>query len=123
MFLSKLSLILWIVCGYPLYSLNMAQNYSDSHEEFAGLNAGDIAIDNDYTPDSDPDLDITVPSVQSGDISSLGEESGESGSDKIGQAEWSQNFAEITFDDFTDESGAKLPDDFNTTSLVYFKLL
>ena len=96
MFLSKVSVIFWIVCGYPLYSLNMAQNNSDSDEEFTGFNAEDITIDNDYIPDSDPDSDITVSAVQSGDISSLGEESGESGPDEIGEAEWSQNFGEIT---------------------------
>ena len=35
-------------------------------------------------------------------------------------------FGEITLDDFTDESGAKLPDDFDTTAatpLAYFELL
>ena len=87
----------------------MAQNNSDSDEEFTGFDAEDITIDNDYIPDSDPDSDITVSSVQSGDISSLGEESGESGPDETGEAEWSQNFGEITLDDFTDESGVKLP--------------
>ena len=45
MFLSKVSLIFWIVCGNPLYSLNMAQNYSDSDEEFTGFNSEDIRID------------------------------------------------------------------------------
>ena len=95
-------------------------------EGLCRFNAEDITIDNDYIPDSDPDSDITVTSVQSGDISSLGEESGESGPDEIGEAEWSQNFGEITLDDFTDESGAKLPDDFDTTAatpLAYFELL
>ena len=86
MFLSKVSVIFWIVCGYPLYSLNMAQNFSDS-DEFTGFNAEDITIYNDYIPDSDPDSDITVSSVQLDDISSLGEESGESGPDEIGEAE------------------------------------
>ena len=73
----------------------MAQNNSDSDEEFTGFNAEDITIDNDYIPDSDPDSDITVSSVQSGDISSLGEESGESGPDEIGEAEWSQNLGRL----------------------------
>ena len=70
MFLSKVSLIFWIVCGNPLYSLKMAQNYSDSDEEFTGFNSEDITIDNDYIPDSEADSDITVSAVQSGDISS-----------------------------------------------------
>ena len=50
----------------------MAQNYSDSDEEFTGFNSEDITIDNDYIPDSETDSDITVSAVQSGDISSLG---------------------------------------------------
>ena len=92
----------------------MAQNYSDSDKEFIGFNAEDITIENDYMPDSDPDSDITASYVQSGDISNLGEESGESGPDEIGEAQGSQNFGEITFDDFNDKIGAKLPDDFDT---------
>ena len=126
MLLSKVSLIYWIICGYPLCFVNMAQNYSDSDEEFTGFNAEDVRIESSYIPDSDPDSDITVSSVHSDDISDLGEESGESGSDEIGEAEWTQNFGEINVDNFTEESGPKLPDDFDTTMaqpLDYFELL
>ena len=104
----------------------MAQNYSDSDEEFTGFNAEDVRIESSYIPDSDPDSDITVSSVHSDDISDLGEESGESGSDEIGEAEWTQNFGEINVDNFTEESGPKLPDDSDTTMaqpLDYFELL
>ena len=45
---------------------------------------------------------------------------------RLGKLSGAQNFGEITLDDFTDESGAKLPDDFDTTAatpLAYFELL
>ena len=95
MVLSKVSLIFWIICCYPLCLDIMAQNYSDSEEEFTGFSTEDINITNNYVPNSDPESDLTVSSVHSEDISDLGEESGgESGTDEIGEAEWTQNFGE-----------------------------
>ena len=127
MVLSKVSLIFWIICCYPLCLDIMAQNYSDSEEEFTGFSTEDINITNNYVPNSDPESDLTVSSVHSEDISDLGEESGgESGTDEIGEAEWTQNFGGITIENFTEQSGPNLPDSFDTavaTPLDYFELM
>ena len=52
-------------------------------------------------------------------------ESGESGTDEIGEAEWTQNLGGLP-DNFTQESGPKLADGFDTavaTPIEYFELL
>ena len=55
-----------------------------------------------------------------------GEESSESGTDEIGEAEWTQNFGGITIDSFIQEMGPKLPNGFDTavvTPVEYLSLL
>ena len=111
----------------------MAQNYSDSEDsniEFTGFNSEDIVNENDfYVPDSEQDSNISVSAVHSSDISNLGVESGESGSetnDGDKQAEWTQNFGGISINAFEQTSGPLLPDGFDVATaspLDYFELL
>ena len=55
-----------------------------------------------YVPNSDPESDLTVSSVHLEDISDLGEEDGDgSGTDEIGEAEWTQNFGGFRTENFT----------------------
>ena len=72
----------------------MAENYSDSDSElFTGFTQADLGDENnDFIADYEPDSDFSTSTVHSSDISNLGEESGESGTDEIGEAEWTQNF-------------------------------
>ena len=121
----KVLLITWIIFGTPLI---MAENYSVSgSEEFTGFTQADLGDENnDFMPDSEPDSDFSISTVHSSDILNLGEESGESCTDKIGEAEWTQNFGGITIDNFTQKSGPKLPNGFDTavvTPIEYFELL
>ena len=80
-------------------------------------------------PDSNPDSDITVLTVNSDEISNFGDDSGESG---IGgehedlQAKWSQKFWGINIDEFDTPSGPQLPDGIDVataTPIKYFDLL
>ena len=53
---------------------DLDMNSSDNEAEFAGFTNEDIENKNDsYVPDSDPDLDITISSVHSSDITNFGE--------------------------------------------------
>ena len=104
-----------------------------SNSEFVGFNPEEITIENDFVPDSDPDSDITVSSVDTDDLSDFGEEEGADGNDinlngENGevQPEWSQNFRDIQIDDFTNDFGPVLPDTFDVataTPIDYFNLL
>ena len=72
----------------------MAENYPDSDiEKFTGFTQANLGDENnDFIPDSEPDSDFSISMVHSSDISNLGEESGESGTDEIWEAEWTQKF-------------------------------
>ena len=104
-----------------------------SNSEFVGFNPEEITIENDFVPDSDPDSDIMVSSVDTDDLSDLGEEERADGNDinlngENGevQPEWSQNFRDIQIDDFTNDFGPVLPDTFDVataTPIDYFNLL
>ena len=106
----------------------------DSNSKFSGFNPEDITNENDsYVPDSDPDSDITVSSVNSSDLSDFGGENGEDGNnfndneqDGEIQPQWTQNFRDVQIDDFTQESGPVLPDGFDVSTaspIDYFNLL
>ena len=88
----------------------MAEDYSDSDsEECTGFTQADLGDENNYfIPDSEPDSDFSICTVHSIDISNLGEEILESGTDEIGEAEWTQNFGGITIDNFNSQSLACL---------------
>ena len=131
MLLSKVFKLLWIIFTHHQFE-NMAANSADSdgdNSEFLGFNPEEIRNENDfYVPDSDPDSDITVSSVNTDEFSNCGDEHGESGNGEPGdqQAEWTQNFGGINVDEFQSESGPKLPDDFDVataTPIKYFDLL
>ena len=106
----------------------------DSNAEFVGFNPEEITNDNDsFVPDSEPDSDITVSSVNTDDLSDFGGEDGYDGNDinfngenREVQPEWSQNFRNIQIDDFAHEHGPVLPDTFDVataTPIDYFNLL
>ena len=60
---------------------------SDS-EEFTGFTQADLGDENNYfIPDSEPHSDFSISTAHSSYISNLGEESGKSGTDEIGEAE------------------------------------
>ena len=81
----------------------------DSNSEFSRFNSEDITNENDsYVPDSDPDSDIAVSSVNSSGLSDFRGEDGEDGNDfndngqdEEIQPEWTQNFRDVQVDDFT----------------------
>ena len=120
MLLSKVFKLLWIIFIHHQFE-NMAANSADSdgdNSEFLGFNPEEIRNENDfYVPDSDPDSDITVSSVNTDEFSNFGDEHGESRNGEPGdqQAEWTQNFGGINVDEFQSESGPKLPDDNSIT--------
>ena len=82
MLLSKVFKLFWIIfilCQFYEMAANSVDS-ADSNSEFFGFNPEDITIENEnYVPDSDPDSDITVLAVNSDEILSFGDESGESG--------------------------------------------
>ena len=96
---------------------DLDMNSSDNEAEFAGFTYEDIENSNDsYVPDSDPDLDVTISSVHSSDISDFGETDGESGNDNVVVPdEWTRDFGEIEVEPFVQESGPVLPSDFEPT--------
>ena len=74
---------------------------SDSEAEFSGFTIADIENTSvDYVPDSDPDSDITISSVNSGDLSDFGESDGENGDEAVEAPEWTYNFGEVEVEPF-----------------------
>ena len=71
----------------------MSENYSDSDsEEFTGFTQADLGDENnDFIPDSGPNSDFSISKVHSSDISNLGDQSDDSSTDEIGDAEWTQH--------------------------------
>ena len=97
-------------------------------------------------PDSDPGLsDIEVSSVESGDISDIGETENGNDSDDLGEVQggtvndqddntantaqnltWTTNFRDVVVDAFEQVTGPNLPPGFDTTTakpLDYFEFL
>ena len=91
MVLRTVLLIIWIIFGTPLI---MAEHYSDSgSEEVTGFTQADLGDENnDFIADSELDSDFSISTGHSSDSSNLGVESGESGTNEIREAVWTQNF-------------------------------
>ena len=78
---------------------DLDMNSSDNEAEFAGFTNEDIENTNDsYVSDSDPDLDITISSVHSSDITDFGKSDGDSGNDNdnaVVPDEWTCDFGRL----------------------------
>ena len=120
---------IWIFMWIPSIVLNKCKmadldiSSSDSESEFTGFSTEDIQNTSaDYVPDSDPDSDITISSVNSSDLTDLGETDGENGDGDNVAPEWTSDFGEIEVEPFVQESGPNF-DPARWHPIDYFYLL
>ena len=120
-------------------ALAVFEENSSDNSDFEGFLAEDLADNISNVPDSDPDLsDIKVSSVESGDISDMGEIEDENDNVDLGEVQdgneinigqnstWTTNFSDIVVDTFEQVNGSNLPPGFDTataTPLDFFELL
>ena len=120
-------------------ALAVFEENSSDNSDFEGFLAEDLADNIPNVPDSDPDLsDIEVSSVESGDISDVGETEDENDNVDLGEVQdgnaidigqnstWTTNFSDIVVDTFEQVSGPNLPAGFDTATarpLDFFELL
>ena len=133
---SEIFLILWEqhcqFLDYVLWQEKMASILGENSDisYLEGFTEEDLADKISVVPDSDPySSDIEVSSVGSSDISDFGEcedENAENLNVNSPHSTWKMNFGNVTVDPFEQDSGPKLPENFDVsaaTLLNFFELL